>query len=87
MTVSKRMGRYSFNKETMKFENQFETHIHKIISGITFGESIEIPTDIENAADKEKYKKAIYKSLFYNNIEATLTWDKSKKFVIVHCEL
>lgn len=87
MTVSKRIGKHSFNKETMRFENDFEKYVHKMISGMGFGDSIEIPTNIENAADREIYKKAIYKSLYYNNMEATLTWDKNKKFVIVHCEL
>lgn len=81
--MAKKIGGISFTKANLSFDNDFEKEIHSKLSKIRFGETIEIKIE---SADKEeilKYKTAIYKSGFYNNIDLHLVWSKDYDLVKV----
>lgn len=70
----------------MKFETEIDKTYHKIVSGLRYGEQVEVPTSIKSKDDEKEIVKAIAKSALYNNITLHHRWSKDKKFITIKVE-
>lgn len=71
----------NWSKESLKFITPSEKLIHKIVSGICYGESIKIdkPKDLE----EKDFAIIVRKSARYNNIELHQKWSIDKKSITI----
>lgn len=75
------------NKTDVLFETDLEKKVHRLVSKMTFFETIQIPFDIVDGIKREDLMKAVNKSARYNCMEISKKWTKDKKFLNVTAEV
>lgn len=68
------MGYAHLSKTDINFTTETEKIVHKIISGMRYGEKVQI--DLSVAENKEVLAVAIKKSVRYNCMDVRITWPK-----------
>lgn len=68
------MGYAHLSKTDIEFVTELEKKVHKMLSGMRYGEKLEINLDI--AESKEQLSKAIKKSARYNCMDIRTQWPK-----------
>lgn len=73
--------------EKLRFSDSIEIDIHKKISNMKFGESLDLNVKIETGEDRKRIRKAIEKSAKYNCMTLRLHWSKEDRTVKVTHEM
>lgn len=69
------MGYAHLAQNDKEFNTDLQKQVHKIISGMRYGEKVTIPLSI--AETKEEMSLAIKKSVRYNCMDVRVKWPKS----------
>jgi len=69
------MGYAHLGKNDLSFKTEVEKHVHKVISGMRYGDKVCIPLSI--ASSKEEMAVAIKKSARYNCMDIRVSWPKT----------
>lgn len=80
MTASKNKYQWKFNRETLRFETDLEKKIHKLLSKVNLGTTLELTIE----GEEEAFIKAVKKSLFYNNTDYRIRIAETREKVILH---
>ena len=76
---------YKFNKENISFPTEMEKIIHKTVSSIRYGETVNFSCSPENKKEQDGIVWVIKKSACYNNMEVKVKWKPDYKSVnIIH---
>lgn len=75
------IGHFSEKKEKIRFVTDLEKKFHKIISGMRYGQSIDIETDVKTDEEQLEVFKAVKKSAFYNNIDIKHRWAADRTYI------
>lgn len=73
--------------EKLRFSDSIELDIHKKISNMKFGSSLDLDVKIETGEDRKIIRKAIQKSAKYNCMTLRLHWSKENRTVKVTHEI
>lgn len=87
MSKVNRVERYNAKKESIRFETDLEKKFHKIISGMRYGERIDVEVDISSPEKKKEVVKAIEKSISYNCAEISHRVSTDKKTITLSAEV
>jgi hypothetical protein len=74
---------YRWNTDIPKFTTDIEKKMHKIVSGLRYGEAIRIPTEKMSADEVKETVKALRKSGKWNCIELKVQTGKVKNCILV----
>lgn len=86
MKIRNQVGHYNAKKENIRFETDVEKRFHKIVSGMRYGEKLEIPVDASTPEKKKEIVNAIQKSALYNCVEIKYRVSNDKTFVVLAVE-
>lgn len=73
-------------KSDVYFNTDLEKEIHRKVSAMRYGDTVEISNPFMGVNDKVTIMSAIKKSARYNCMELRIRWDKNDELVSIYVE-
>ena len=74
------------SKSDIFFNTKLEKEIHRKVSAMRYGDTVEIPKPFMDVDDKKTIMVALKKSARYNCMDLKIRWGKNDSFVSIYVE-